>query len=177
MRKDDGNDQDTMMLRDRFAMAALTGIIASTDSEDVDTVREIAQTAYDFADAMLDERAKAIPQNAAASPRECPALNVGRLMDNLCDAAERLGGAGQRDIASALTEDMSTLQKWSAAHASKAAPGRTAEEERADVVAHLAGATKWVKHLAVAAMLAAMGSDFLQGHHVGAAARAKAGAT
>ena len=46
-----------MTLRDYFAAAALTGLVAGDDR----TFRESARAAYIVADAMLAERAKAVP--------------------------------------------------------------------------------------------------------------------
>lgn len=58
MRDNDGNDQDTMTLRDRFAMAALQGLLACPGVEcPLDIFAEVA---YKHADAMLVVRA-AIP--------------------------------------------------------------------------------------------------------------------
>ena len=45
----------TLTLRDRFAMAALTGFMASGDAA-TGNDRAIAQLAYRFADAMLEAR-------------------------------------------------------------------------------------------------------------------------
>ena len=46
-------------LRDQFAMAALTGLVASFHSLDMDNYKEkAAVTAYEYADAMLAEREK-----------------------------------------------------------------------------------------------------------------------
>jgi hypothetical protein len=43
-------------LRDQFAMAALTGLIADTDTEYDYALKEIPVLAYDYADEMLKAR-------------------------------------------------------------------------------------------------------------------------
>jgi hypothetical protein len=47
-----------MTLRDYFAAAALTGLIASNDEGAGDRLTEIPEYAYQIADAMLKERSK-----------------------------------------------------------------------------------------------------------------------
>jgi hypothetical protein len=52
----DGSLGDGMSLRDYFAAAALTGLLANPEFED--TAHDTAKIAYQQADAMLLERAK-----------------------------------------------------------------------------------------------------------------------
>lgn len=48
---------ETLTLRDQLAMAALQGLLAEGSChEDLETYREVADCAYDYADAMLAAR-------------------------------------------------------------------------------------------------------------------------
>ncbi len=51
-------DEATADLRDSFAAAALMGLLASMTADDGGGPDEFADTAYDYADAMLRRRAK-----------------------------------------------------------------------------------------------------------------------
>lgn len=50
--------EDKVSLRDRFAMAVLTGLITAAHKWDFDKTEEYAKCAYIYADAMLAERKK-----------------------------------------------------------------------------------------------------------------------
>ena len=47
-----------MLLRDYFAAAALQGILASAQSDEIPIGKVVAKNVYDIADAMLEERNK-----------------------------------------------------------------------------------------------------------------------
>lgn len=52
-------DADTAVLRDQFAMAALTGMLASfKENHQLSSITVYAEDAYKMADAMLKEREK-----------------------------------------------------------------------------------------------------------------------
>lgn len=50
------NQSPTMTLFDRFAACALEGLLASHSGEQAYTFQEAAQWAYQYAEAMLDEK-------------------------------------------------------------------------------------------------------------------------
>lgn len=52
---------DNMVLRDHFAGLALTGLLTTPMEGEIDP-KTIASMAYEFADAMMDEKFKAFPQ-------------------------------------------------------------------------------------------------------------------
>lgn len=55
---DDGSSQTGMNLRDYFAAAALTGLLACDTSRSTLTINEAAEVAYNYSDEMIRERGR-----------------------------------------------------------------------------------------------------------------------
>lgn len=105
MRKDDENDQDTMTLRDRFAMAALP-VVLKANGWKGDSAEGTVAMAYHFANAMLVVRAaipypdghtEAVPTRTAEEERADALAWLKREFERLEDLAECERSACRRD--------------------------------------------------------------------------------